>query len=65
MKIERFSAQYEIDKNVYITRSQFPINLAWAFSIHKSQSLSLNNVFIDLGDDIFESGMWLYQEHAI
>ena len=56
-RIERYAAQFEVEKNIYITRHQFPINLAWAFSIHKSQGLSLDNVFIDLGEDIFQSGM--------
>ena len=38
--IDRFAAQFEIDKNVYITRQKFPINLAWAFTIHKPQEVS-------------------------
>ena len=56
-RIERYSAQFEIEKNVYITRQQFPINLACAFTIHKSQGLSLDTIFLDIGEDIFESGM--------
>jgi hypothetical protein len=56
-RIERYSAQYECQKNVYITRLQFPINLAWAITIHKSQGLSLDSVFINLDESIFESGM--------
>ncbi len=31
--------------------------MAWAFSIQKSQGLSLNKIFIDIDCDIFESGM--------
>jgi hypothetical protein len=56
-KISRVTADYELSKNIYVTRSQFPLTLAWALTIHKSQGLSLKYVLIDLGDSIFESGM--------
>jgi hypothetical protein len=55
--IERFVADYEQQKGQYVSRSQFPLSLAWAISIHKSQGLSLSSVMIDIGSSIFEPAM--------
>ena len=55
--IEKINADYEYQKNIYVSRSQFPLSLAWALTIHKCQGLSLDAVLIDLGSDIFEDGM--------
>jgi hypothetical protein len=33
-----------------------PLKLAYALSIHKSQGMTLDKVYIDIGNDIFESG---------
>lgn len=38
------------------TFTQFPIKLAWAITIHKSQGLSFDNVIIDLGRGAFVNG---------
>ena len=35
---------------------QYPLMLAWAMTIHKSQGQTFSNLFIDLGNGIFENG---------
>lgn len=35
---------------------QFPVRLAWALTIHKSQGLTFNNVIIDMGSGAFSGG---------
>ena len=39
----------------FVTHSQIPLKLAYAITIHKSQSMTLSNVYISL-DGIFEKG---------
>lgn len=56
-KITKVTSQYEIYKNIYATRKQFPVTLAWAITIHKSQGLSLDGILADLGSSVFDSGM--------
>ena len=36
---------------------QFPLRLAWAITIHKSQGKTFNNVIIDMGSGAFTHGM--------
>jgi ATP-dependent exoDNAse (exonuclease V) alpha subunit len=50
------SWEYFDEPNVY-TRYQFPLILAYALTIHKSQSCSLDSVVINLGKNIFLPNM--------
>ena len=43
-------------ENVIGTFEQYPIKLAWAWTVHKSQGLTFNNVVIDIGRGAFSSG---------
>ena len=38
------------------TFKQYPMKLAWAITIHKSQGKTFNNVIIDIGSRVFASG---------
>ena len=55
--------QYKYDEkscrvieNVIGSFEQYPVKLAWALTIHKSQGLTFNNVTIDIGRGAFSSG---------
>jgi len=39
-----------------IGRSQLPLRLAWACTIHKAQGATLDSALIDVGDNTFEAG---------
>lgn len=48
--------EQKIVETVVGTFKQFPIRLAWALTIHKSQGLTLDNVYVDLGRGTFAHG---------
>jgi ATP-dependent DNA helicase PIF1 len=53
-KIKRHVWKNDIDEKLGI--SQIPLILSWAITIHKSQGVTLDKAYIDVGNRIFESG---------
>ncbi len=49
-------AEQKIVETVAGTFTQFPVRLAWAMTIHKSQGMTLENVYLDLGRGTFAHG---------
>jgi len=49
-------AEQKIVETVAGTFRQYPLRLAWALTIHKSQGLTLDKVYIDLGRGTFAHG---------
>lgn len=47
---------YEIDKEYKVVKTQIPLKLAWASTIHSCQGSTLDYVKVDIGDNIFECG---------
>jgi len=51
---------HNISKTLWVfpngTIKQFPIRLAWALTIHKSQGMSIEKLSVDIGSGIFEAG---------
>ena len=46
----------KIDEEVLGSFIQYPVKLAWALTVHKSQGLTFNNAIIDLGHGAFAGG---------
>ncbi|WAQ87457.1 hypothetical protein PtA15_8A361 [Puccinia triticina] len=55
MLIEPFVWSIEIDASLTLSRTQLPLSLAWAITIHKSQGQTLDRLCVDLFG-IFEHG---------
>lgn len=49
-------SKFLLSYGVFITRKQFPICLAYAITIHKSQGLTIKTCVVDVGDNIFSNG---------
>lgn len=45
-----------VDEQLIGTYTQYPVRLAWALTIHKSQGLTFNKVIIDVGRGAFSGG---------
>jgi ATP-dependent DNA helicase PIF1 len=47
---------WELDGYKGVFRSQIPLRLAWACTIHKAQGATLDSALIDIGPNTFEYG---------
>ena len=57
ISIEPLSAKFYGKSGSVLQRTQFPLCLCWAATIHKAQGLTLDQVVIDIGRNVFADGM--------
>jgi len=55
--IERVKSKFQLFKNFYVYRKQFPLTVAYAITVHKCQGLSLDCAIVDLSNKVFCAGM--------
>lgn len=56
-EVERVRCKFMVMKKYFVYRRQFPLILAYAITIHKSQGLSLDCAIVDLSSKVFAPGM--------
>ncbi|XP_044013954.1 uncharacterized protein LOC122856332 [Aphidius gifuensis] len=55
--VERIDVKFQLSDGVFVIRSQFPICVSYAMTIHKSQGVSLECAIVDVGETSFAKGM--------
>ena len=57
VKIQHVKSKFQVMKWFYVLRKLFPLILAYAITIHKSQGISFDCAIVDLSQDVFATGM--------